>query len=147
MSCCEKLSRLAKGREARRDLLFFRRRDSLLSLFSFPSFSLNFKPQTLFELPSMTSPRNENPFKKLVRSLSRSSPRTERPSNSRQRSTSGAITIPNSNKENGGISPSLAAFSTSPPPGEFLPLLLFPFLFLVECGGRRIENCKLPQFR
>ena len=142
MSCCEKLSRLAKGREAR-DLLFFRRRDSLLSLFSFPSFSLNFKPQTLFELPSMTSPRNENPFKKLVRSLSRSSPRTERPSNSRQRSTSGAITIPNSNKENGGISPSLAAFSTSPPPGEFLP---FPFLFLVECGGR-IENCKLPQFR
>jgi len=73
---------------------------------------------------TMASPRNENPFKKLVRSLSRSSPRTERPSNSRQRSTSGAINIPNSNKENGGISPSLAAFSTSPPPGELFPHLL-----------------------
>ncbi|GAA5946807.1 hypothetical protein JCM3765_002023 [Sporobolomyces pararoseus] len=86
----------------------------------------------------MTSPRNENPFKKLVRSLSRSSPRGERPSTGpRQKSsdrirngysatTNGAVGIPgatsSAEKENKpAVSPSLAAFSTSPPPDSYFP--------------------------
>ncbi|GAA5837211.1 hypothetical protein JCM3766R1_002161 [Sporobolomyces carnicolor] len=84
----------------------------------------------------MTSPRNENPFKKLVRSLSRSSPRGERPSTGpRQKSTDRVRTTPTTtptaigipgvdreNKENKAVSsPSLAAFSTSPPPDSYFP--------------------------
>ncbi|GAA5932058.1 DJ-1/PfpI family protein [Sporobolomyces koalae] len=80
----------------------------------------------------MTSPRNENPFKKLVRSLSRSSPRGERPSTGpRQKSAdrlgasstatrAAAVGIPGAaNKEN---SPGLGtAFSTSPAPDSYFP--------------------------
>ncbi|GAA6009558.1 hypothetical protein JCM11491_003605 [Sporobolomyces phaffii] len=84
----------------------------------------------------MASPRNENPFKKLVRSLSRSSPRTERPPTApRQKSTdrvrtgaqqqpsagTPAMGIPGANKENAAVSPA-AAFSTSPPPNSYFPV-------------------------
>ncbi|GAA6063868.1 hypothetical protein JCM10212_003604 [Sporobolomyces blumeae] len=93
----------------------------------------------------MTSPRNENPFRKLVRSLSRSSPRTERPATTRARSgershvvgkdkdpfgddyapTSKTSTAPIllSNGQaagGGGVSPGLA-LSTSPPPDSYFP--------------------------
>ncbi|BGP23280.1 DJ-1 family protein [Rhodotorula toruloides] len=78
----------------------------------------------------MTSPKQEGAFKRLVRSLSRSSPRSERPrlqqrSSSRGKRlddiakyapTNNAVAIPNTLP-----SPQGASYSTSPPPDSYFP--------------------------
>lgn len=74
----------------------------------------------------MTSPKQEGAFKRLVRSLSRSSPRSERPQPQQRSSSRGkrlddiakyapannGVAIPNALPSPQGVS-----YSTSPPPG------------------------------
>lgn len=95
----------------------------------------------------MTSPKQEGAFKRLVRSLSRSSPRSERPQPQQRSSSRGkrlddiakyapannGVAIPNALPSPQGVS-----YSTSPPPGELgdafaLPCFATPHLSSPAC--------------
>ncbi|BGP01254.1 hypothetical protein RTG_01234 [Rhodotorula toruloides ATCC 204091] len=93
----------------------------------------------------MTSPKQEGAFKRLVRSLSRSSPRSERPQPQQRSSSRGkrlddiakyapannGVAIPNALPSPQGVS-----YSTSPPPDSYFPRPPSEVLNDSEANGR-----------
>ncbi|GAA5998337.1 uncharacterized protein JCM10292_001131 [Rhodotorula paludigena] len=91
----------------------------------------------------MSSPQREGPFKRLVRSLSRSSPRSERPAHPPRRTSSRGKRLDDIHKyapkDDAQRTPPLPsphqAYSTSPPPDSYFPIPPMEVLQDSEASG------------